>query len=123
MARFTIPGRLPSLNTQFKVGKYRFFASAKRQQQKRWLAGWILAAQVPIFKSAVDVRVRWVEKDKRRDYDNVSAGIKLILDALVATGRIPNDNRKWVYPVVHEHDVDKKNPRIEVEINEHQEVA
>jgi Holliday junction resolvase RusA-like endonuclease len=123
VARFTIPGRLPSLNESFKVGRFRFTSSRKRQWQKRWVGDWIIAAAVPIFTRPVVVRVRWVEKDRRRDYDNIAAGVKVILDALVKTGRIPNDGRKWVAPVVHEFEIDKKNPRVEVEINEQDDVA
>jgi Holliday junction resolvase RusA-like endonuclease len=123
MARFTIPGRLPSLNESFKVGRYRFGASRKRQIQKKWVGDWIVAANVPIFKCQIDIVVTWVEKDRRRDYDNISAGIKVILDALVKTGRIPNDGRKWVAPPIHLFQIDKKNPRVEVEIREHNDMA
>ncbi len=123
MAKFTIPGRLPSLNVQFKAFRGRFTSSRKRQESKFWVGSWIIAARIPVFKVPVDVTIRWIEKDRRRDYDNVSSGVKVILDALVKTGRIPNDSRKWVYPVVHVHELDKKNPRIEVTIDEHKDLA
>ena len=119
LAQFTIPGRLPSLNQSFRVGKWRFKQSRERQKQKRAIATWILAAGVPVSSVPVDIKVRWVEPNRRRDYDNIASGVKVILDALVACQRIPNDTRKWVYPVVHEHDVDPRNPRIEVTICEH----
>lgn len=123
MASFTIPGRLPSLNQQFRVPKYRFGRSRERQAQKRYVAGWILASGVPKFEAPVDVRIRWIEKDRRRDYDNISSGAKIVLDALVATARIPSDSRRWVWPVVHEFEIDPKSPRIEVTIEEHKGVA
>lgn len=123
MARFIIPGRLPSLNEQFKVGRWRFTASRKRQASKRMVGDWINAAKVPEFKVPVDITIRWVEKDRRRDYDNISSGAKVLIDALVITGRIPNDTRRWVYPIVNEFAIDKDNPRIEVTIVEHKDAA
>lgn len=123
MPKFQIPGRLPSLNQSFRVGRYRFGGSRQRQVAKLYVAGYIWEAKVPKFAGAVDVTVRWVEKDRRRDYDNISAGVKVILDALVATERIRGDSQKWVRPVKHEFSIDKKNPRIEVEINEYEDVA
>lgn len=62
---------------------------------------------------------RWYEKDKRRDLDNVSSfGRKVIQDALVYTGVIQNDGWKEITGFSDEFYVDKKNPRIEVEIEE-----
>lgn len=123
MAKFTIPGRLPSLNEQFRTGsvRSRFYRSRLRQEHKAYIGSWIVASKVPVFGEPVDVRIRWVEKDKRRDYDNISSGAKMILDALVKTNRIKGDSRKWVYPVVHEYAIDKSNPRIEVTIDVHLE--
>ncbi len=118
MVTFKIPGRLPSLNQSYRVGRYRYKRSHDRQNQKRTIAGYIWDAQVPKFTRPIHVAIRWVEKDARRDYDNISAGAKVILDSLVATEKIPNDSRKWVDPVSHEFAVDKENPRIEVTINE-----
>lgn len=123
MATFTISGRLPSLNQSFRVGRYRFGGSKNRQAAKLYVAGHIWDAKVPKFPGAVEVTVRWVEKDRRRDYDNISAGVKVILDALVATERIKGDSQKWVRPVKHEFSVDKNNPRIEVEVHECESMA
>lgn len=62
---------------------------------------------------------RWYEKDRRRDLDNVSSfGRKVIQDALVDTGVIKNDGWKEITGFSDEFYVDKKNPRIEVEIEE-----
>ena len=118
---FTIPGRIPSLNVitrNERNPRYRFYGSRQRSLHKRRVATWIIAAGVPHFKTQVEITVKWVELDRRRDYDNISSGVKVILDALVATQRIPNDSQKWLRPVKHEFDYDKKNPRIEVTIEE-----
>ncbi len=65
----------------------------------------------------VRMTYRWYEKDRRRDLDNVSSfGRKVIQDALVDTGVIQNDGWKEITGFSDEFYVDKKNPRIEVEI-------
>jgi Holliday junction resolvase RusA-like endonuclease len=62
---------------------------------------------------------RWIEKDLRRDPDNICAGAKFVMDALVELGRIPGDTRRWVKGISHEFpDPDAKNPRIEITITE-----
>lgn len=122
MATFTIPGRLPSLNVQFKVGVYRFTQSKNRQKVKDYIASWILASHVPFFKTQVQVTFRWIEPNRMRDYDNIEAGTKLIMDALVMMDRIPGDSQRWARPPIHIHDIDKKNPRIEVTIEGYEDV-
>ena len=59
------------------------------------------------------------EPDKRRDLDNVSAfGRKCIQDALVDTKVLQDDGWKNIVGFTDEFYVDKKNPRIEVDIEE-----
>ena len=59
---------------------------------------------------------RWFEKDKRRDPDNISAGQKYIFDGLVNAGILANDGWSQVLGIEHGYFVDKKYPRVEVEI-------
>jgi Holliday junction resolvase RusA-like endonuclease len=49
----------------------------------------------------VDVECVWVEGDKRRDLDNVAAGIKFVLDGLVDGGFMIDDSQKWVKRLTH----------------------
>lgn len=118
MVTFKIPGRLPSLNHSFRVGRYRFGKSRERQKQKLAIAGCIWDAKLPKFLTRVHVRVHWFEKDRRRDYDNIESGVKVILDALVATKTIVGDSQKWMLPVSHLFSIDSQDPRIEVTITE-----
>lgn len=49
------------------------------------------------MQKPVTIDFLWTEKNNRRDYDNLSSlGRKFILDALVASGKLPDDNRKYV---------------------------
>ena len=62
---------------------------------------------------------RWFERDRKRDKDNVSAfGRKVIQDALVHTGVLKNDNWACVDGFSDQFEVDRKRPRIEVEIDD-----
>ena len=61
----------------------------------------------------------WIEKDTRRDLDNISSfGRKVIQDALVKEGILRNDGWKDISGFSDSFGVDKDNPRIEVVIRE-----
>ncbi len=129
MAMFKISGRLPSLNELIRWdrivgrrGRGRFYGAIKRRQAINLIAGYIWDAHLPKFPGPVDISIRWIEPNARRDYDNIASSQKFVLDSLVKTGTIQGDSRKWIpEPVKHEFDIDKKEPRVEVTINERRE--
>lgn len=90
---------------------------------KIMVGGCIRAGRVPGFKTKVKISIRWIEKNHRRDFDNIENGAKVILDALRACEIIVNDSQKWLAPIHHVHEVDPANPRIEVTIHEDEDVA
>jgi len=112
----TIPGRLPGLNEIIAAAKshYAKYSTEKKEytEEVAWLAK---QARLPKFEKAYLV-ITWFEPDRRRDPDNIMAGQKFILDGLVAAGAIPNDSQKYIQGIVHRFRVDKRNPRVEVEI-------
>lgn len=114
---FTIKGRLDSLNRTLKAPRWRFAQSRRRAIVKYHVGSWVMAARIPRFDMPVRIHVRWVERDRRRDRDNIRSGVKPILDALVSQQRIVNDSQKWVTELTDSYDVDKKDPRIEVTIS------
>jgi len=120
--RFTIEGRLPGLNDFKSSARGRpWWACQKAKQEAMNRVMWDLRRfQVPHFVVPVTIRIREVEPNARRDRDNVSGGAsKVILDAMKHLGIIKNDSRKWVLDCRHDTtQIDKKNPRIEVEIEE-----
>lgn len=73
-----------------------------------------------IYKYPVSLEIKWYEPDMRRDADNVQFAVKFIQDALVNLGFLENDSRKFINKISHEVLVDKKNPRIEVVINDNE---
>ncbi len=117
---FTMEGRLESLNQTERDQRnpyYRFYAARRRKMIKRHIAQWIQYSRVPKFETPVRIHIKWVEKDRRRDLDNVRAGSKVLLDALVKMERIKNDSQKWLTQLTDSYEIDKADPRIEVTIS------
>lgn len=53
--------------------------------------------KLPQFKKPIKLHFTWIEKNKRRDLDNISAvGKKFILDTLQICGKLKNDNLNYV---------------------------
>jgi len=72
-----------------------------------------------VIKSPIKIKYCFFEPNKRRDKDNVAAfAMKVIQDALVKEGVIKNDGWKEIDSFECLFEVDKDNPRIEVELQE-----
>lgn len=113
---FSMPGRLDGMNETMKMPRSRYTQARRRKLIKYRIAQWIVALRVPKFTVPVRIHMHWVERDQRRDRDNIRSGAKFILDALVKQQRIVNDSQKWVTELTDSYSVDKVNPRIEVTI-------
>ena len=61
---------------------------------------------------------RWVEKDRRRDLDNIAAARKFVLDGLVEAGVLKTDGWNHVSGWIDKFEVIKAKPGVEVEIYE-----
>ena len=103
--KLTIPGRLPGLNELIEAER-RICAEIRRQ-----LRG------VHIRRPVV-MRYLWVEPDRRRDRDNITAGRKYVQDALVRCKVLQNDGWKEIASFADDWAVDKARPRVEIEITE-----
>lgn len=115
--KFEIPGRLPGLNEIIdaaKQGKGRYQPYALMKEKYTEMITW-LAKKLPTYER-VALIITWHEPDRRRDPDNIMTGQKFILDGLVQAGTIPNDGQRHIQGILHRFDVDRKNPRVEVEI-------
>ena len=121
MARLVIPGRLPGLNEYTAACRTHPQAGAKMKKEAEEKVLVYIMQQLQGMKIVKPVKIEfiWVEKDMRRDPDNISGfGRKVILDALVRTGILQDDSRKYVISFEDSFSVDKANPRIEVKIEE-----
>lgn len=97
----------------------RYAASAMKKQVQHTIA-LVCRAQHPRahFTKPVIMHYKWIEKDRRRDCDNIAFGKKFIQDAFVKAGIIIDDSRKYVAGFTDTFEVDRKNPRIEIELEE-----
>ena len=117
---YTIQGRLDGLNTFIYANRTNPYngARCKKNNQKickAYIPQWLKKKHI---KFPVILEIKWYEKNKRRDPDNVFSAIKYILDSLVEVGVFPNDGQKQVEGIVNWIKVDAKNPRIEITIYE-----
>tara|TARA_R110000824_G_scaffold33553_7_gene107434 strand:- start:1119 stop:1484 length:366 start_codon:yes stop_codon:yes gene_type:complete len=114
-----IPGTMPSLNQAIAAAKSHF--GAYSSMKKKLTTSVAMQAQAAGMKPAtkpVKVVFRWFEPSRRRDVDNVAFGCKFCLDGLVEAGVLEDDSQKHVPQIQHFFDLDRDNPRVEIEIEE-----
>ena len=114
----TIPGKLPSLNEYTRACRAGAYTGARMKRETEDRIGWEIARQVrgrPRL-SGVAVAFSWHEPDKRRDPDNVIAGKKWVLDALVRGGVIAGDSWRHVLAITDRWYCDPDAPRVVVTI-------
>ncbi|ACA63327.1 putative Holliday junction resolvase [Lactobacillus phage c5] len=116
--KFIINGRLDSLNEYTKACRAnRYGANAmKRKNEKKVIEGIKCAGLKKVEEYPLNLYIVWYEPNKRRDIDNITFATKFIQDALVKSGILEDDSQKYIVGVLHRVLVDRKNPRIEVEL-------
>jgi len=102
-----IPVKLPGLNEYTTANRMNRHVGAKmkRDTEKQIIPH---LYQLPKIKKPVKLKFIWCEENKRRDLDNVAFAKKFILDALVTTNTLINDNEKYVKGFSDEFWYDKK---------------
>lgn len=123
--KLIIPGKLPGLNDYIRVerGYAGNIKAAGLKAEVEAEIGWEIRAQLKTLriKSPVHITFRWIEKDTRRDKDNIAFAKKFIQDALVSMKVLEDDGWKHITGFSDEFEVDEKNPRIEVVLREVEE--
>jgi Holliday junction resolvase RusA-like endonuclease len=113
-----IKGKLPGLNEFIAaINKNRYVGNllkAKIESNiieciKNQLGNLEIDAQV-------EISYFWIEPNMKRDKDNICSAKKFVNDALVNSGVLKNDGWKNIDGFKDFFEVDKKNPRVEVEI-------
>ena len=117
---FIIPGSLPGLNDYITANRANKYAAAKMKNQYEHLIILCIKSQLrnKQAKTPIKVKFNWVEKSRNRDMDNIAFAKKFIFDAMVKAKLIPGDGWKHIEGFEDRFSVDKKKPRIEVEIVE-----
>lgn len=103
-------GRHPQVGAKMKRDYQMIASNAIRRQLGRLE-----------IKNPITLHYKFYEGSEKRDFANVGAfAEKVIDDALQVCGVIKNDSQYWLRGYTHEFFVDKGNPRIVVEIEEHE---
>lgn len=118
--KFVIYGRLDGLNALIGANRSHWARGAKIKQVNDRLVQDAVIADLRGWKTVRPIRIRidWYEQNIKRDPDNVFSAVKFILDGMVELGTIPDDGQKYVKGISHELHLDRKNPRVEVTIEE-----
>lgn len=111
-----IDGFLPGLNEMIEAARRHPMESAKQKKAYTELCAHYMHGLLP-FTPPVAIWIEWWDSG-RRDIDNVAAGVKYILDALVGKKLLPDDDRQNIVSLTHRFHVDADEPRIEVSVYE-----
>jgi len=123
---FIIHGRLPGLNEIIDACRSNRYEAASQKRATEADVAWAIRAfSLKPVTGSVWVTCRWYEATSRRDPDNVFAGVKFILDALVTAGVLEGDGQRHIAGITHELAHDRLHPRVEVTLEggEHERAA
>lgn len=116
-ATFSLPIRLPGTNEITQKDRSHWATGAKFRKKTIADVAQLLGTRVR-FDSPVAIEFEWFEPNAKRDIDNVTAGAKFVLDALVGRGFLAGDGQKDVVALSHRFHVDAAKPRVEVTVYE-----
>lgn len=117
--KFIIEGELPGLNEIIAVSKLHYGKYAKMKKEMTEYICWQVKGA--LIDNRVNVKITWYSATKKRDPDNIAAGVKFILDGMVKGGIIKGDGYRHIGSISHIFKIDKEHPRIEVELGEGEE--
>lgn len=119
--KIVIPGELTDLNKYISaINSNRHKGNASKQADTGLVMYRFLEAKAAGFRIQTPIKVKftWYCKNKRKDPDNVAFAKKAILDGMQKAGVIPNDGWNEIKGFTDVFEIDKDNPRIEIEIME-----
>lgn len=90
-----IPLKLPSANDYISVCRTNPYKASKFKMNIENDISYFIN-RLPVFKSPVKIIFNWYEGNGKRDLDNVAFAKKFILDAMVKSRKLKDDNRKCV---------------------------
>lgn len=119
--KFIFPSKFPDMNrviAEVKVHWRKYHKTKKTYTQYACLVAKGMWKSRSAFKNPVNVHILWKVKGNRKDPDNVSHGIKYILDGLVLAGVLHDDSRKQVNSIKHDFEYGCKVDSVEVVLEE-----
>ena len=115
--KFVLLGEYTTLNQYVSADRQGFGWVIKKAETKRAMEDlkyqqW--DGETPAPKSVF--KFTWYRKNRRTDPGNIAYAEKFIMDAMQRVGIIENDGWKNVAGFIHNFEVDKDNPRVEIEL-------
>lgn len=95
MNRLEIPLKLPSLNQYINECRKNRYAGANMKRNIEQDIG-VYINTLPKYQKPIKIHFHWIEGNKKRDLDNVCFAKKFILDSMVKSGKLKDDNRNYV---------------------------
>ena len=93
-AKLTINGSLPALNEANNSARTHWSLAAKMKKDATNLVKLQCGRLAPITEPIL-IGLVWYYSG-RHDFDNIRSAVKFVLDGMVASGKLPNDNQTWV---------------------------
>jgi Holliday junction resolvase RusA-like endonuclease len=109
--KFFIENRLPSLNDYIDQCRFNKYNAARFKKTIDNMIIYEIYRQlknVKIIKPVI-VHLHFIEENKKRDIDNIYSAAKYVLDALVKTKVLENDNPKHVVDIKYSYEYAKQN--------------
>lgn len=117
--KIVIQGELIDLNKYINAERANRLKAARiKKQETTKCAIAFMPIRTKKLKLPIRLHITWVCKDKRKDLDNIMFAKKFIQDGMVQSGLLKNDGWNEIAGYVETFEVDKDNPRIEIEIKE-----
>lgn len=110
---------LPSLNEHDNANRANRFGGASMKKKATYACEIYTRNAMnegfKLEKAPANLKLTWYAKDRRKDKDNIAFAVKYIFDGMVNAGLIENDGWKQIGNWVNIFEVDKENPRVEIE--------
>ena len=114
-----LAGELPALNEIIAASKTHWSRYSRVKRGNTQIVALECRAQrLKPVDAPVKIVFRHYRPNRRKDPDNVAGGAqKAILDGLVKAKILPDDTMRYISSLHHYFQIDRKKPRIEVQIN------
>lgn len=111
----------PLLTTNQARSRHWRHAHRAKHETEALVRAALVRARIRTLTAPIAVSVTWYAPDaRRRDSDALDFTKKAILDTLVKTGAIEDDDWRHVHKSTTAIELDRQHPRIEITIEEHQ---
>lgn len=101
--------QLPTLNQYIQVERSnRFAAASLKKKHTNAISRIAKSSKLKLNPNQKhDISITWFCHNLKSDPDNISFGVKFILDGLVKSGLISNDGHKNIGSIHHDFELDK----------------